>query len=230
MHLIAVPDWAEARGASLNAFDALEARGTALLIIDMQNAFIAEGEVYANPHARDIIPAVNRLSAAMRTIRASVIFTRQTFLDEGPYAEPPWRYDLSDPKIAAGAAALRPGAAGHGLHPDVKIEASDLILDKHRYGALSCPAGGVSRALKDLAMRMVIIAGTLTNVCCETTAREAYMAGYKVIVATDATAAATDAEQNASLLNLRLNFADLKTADELIAMVGATGRCGRAAG
>jgi nicotinamidase-related amidase len=65
---------------------------------------------------------------------------------------------------------------------------------------------------------MVVITGTLTNVCCETTAREAYMAGYRVIVVADATAAVTDAEHKAALLNLRLNFADVRRASEVIGM------------
>jgi len=54
---------------------------------------------------------------------------------------------------------------------------------------------------------MLIITGTLTNVCCESSARDAYMLGYKVLFASDATAAVSDAEHNAALTNLRLNFA-----------------------
>ena len=74
--------------------------------------------------------------------------------------------------------------------------------------------------LKARGIDTLIITGTLTNCCCETTAREANMAGYKVIVVADATAAVTDAEHNAALLNLRLNFADVKRTKAVLAMIG----------
>lgn len=63
-----------------------------------------------------------------------------------------------------------------------------------------------------------VLVGTLTNVCVESTAREANMRGYKVIVVADACSAVTDAEQDAALLNLRLNFADVKRTAEVLDM------------
>ncbi|WP_246543359.1 cysteine hydrolase family protein [Novosphingobium profundi] len=68
-----------------------------------------------------------------------------------------------------------------------------------------------------------VLVGTLTNVCVESTAREATareanMRGYKVIVVADACSAVTDAEQDAALLNLRLNFADVKRTAEVLDM------------
>jgi nicotinamidase-related amidase len=98
---------------------------------------------------------------------------------------------------------------------------TDIVLDKYRYGALSCPAGALVRTLKELGTEMIVIAGTLTNCCCESTAREANMAGYKVIVVADAAAAVTDAEHNAALLNLRVNFADVRGLAEVLAMAAA---------
>ena len=71
---------------------------------------------------------------------------------------------------------------------------------------------------------MLILTGTLTNVCVESTAREANMAGYKVIVVADATAAVTDAEHNAALLNLRLNFADVRRTRQVLRMIQALSR------
>ena len=69
MHTIDLPAWAIERGRALNSFSEIDPRRTALVNIDMQNVFVAEGEVYANPHARDIIPVVNRLSEALRAVR-----------------------------------------------------------------------------------------------------------------------------------------------------------------
>jgi nicotinamidase-related amidase len=224
MHKVDLPGWAVERGRVLNAFDTLAPGRTALINVDMQNAFVAEGQVYGNPHARDIVDGVNRLSRAMRSIGAPVIWTRQTHARTGPNAPPAWRYDLSHPKVLAAVEALAAGADGHEIHAAMDVAPTDTIVDKFRYGALSCPAGDLARALATNGVEMIIITGTLTNVCCETTAREAYMAGYKVIVVSDATAAVTDAEHNAALLNLRLNFADVLSVEEVLTRIAAAGR------
>jgi nicotinamidase-related amidase len=221
MHQVDLPDWAVARGRSLNDFPALSPGRTVLLNIDMQNVFVAEGQVFASAHARDIVPTINRLAAAMRSKGAPVIWTRTTHTAEGPCASPAWQYDLSEPTVAEGVAALQSGAVGHMLYPLMDVEESDIVIDKYRYGAFACPAGHLARVLEDLGVEMVIITGTSTNCCCETTAREANMAGYKVIVVADATAALTDAEHNAALLNLRVNFADVRRAEDLLGMIAA---------
>ncbi len=218
MHQIDLPDWAVARGRVLNDFRQIAAGRTALINIDMQNVFMAEGQVYANPHARDVVEAVNALSRAMRAIGAPVIWTRQTHTFEGPCAPRSWQYDLDQPEVRAGVEALQAGVIGHEIHPAMEVAASDVVIDKYRYGALSCPAGALDRALRSAGAEMVVITGTLTNCCCETTAREVNMAGHKVIIVSDATAAITDVEHNAALLNLRLNFADVRTAAEVIEM------------
>ncbi|HEY2177077.1 MAG TPA: cysteine hydrolase [Caulobacteraceae bacterium] len=220
MHIIDMPGWAVERGRGLNDFPALAAR-TALINIDMQNAFVARGGAFASANARDIVGRINVLSAAMRARGAAVIWTRATHTAEGPFASPPWQYDLSRPEIAAGVAALQAGAQGHALHPAMEVDPGDIVIDKYRYGAFSCPAGHLAKALAAARAEMVVITGVATNCCCETTAREANMAGYKVIVAADATATLTDQEHNAALLNLRLNFADVRGVDDLLAMAMA---------
>jgi len=194
MHVTRLPRWAVERGGVLNSFPELERGKTALVNIDMQSVFLDEDQIYGNRHSRDIVGAVNGLSAAMRAIGAPVIWTRQTHTYDGPCAPPPWQYDPAKPGVAEGIAALQAGAPGHGLYPAMQVADSDIV---------------------------VLITGTLTNCCCETTAREANLAGYKVIVVADATATLTDAEHNAALLNLRLNFADVRRAKTVLSMIRA---------
>ncbi|MFI4933737.1 MAG: cysteine hydrolase family protein [Caulobacterales bacterium] len=223
MHRFHLPRWAAERGAGLNDFRTLEPGATALVNIDMQNAFVAEGEVFGNAHARDIVPNINALCAAMRGIRAPVIWTRQTHTFEGPAAPPDWQYDTARRDVARAIASLQADASGHALYPAMDVALGDIVLDKHRYGAFSCPGRALPRTLEALGARMIVITGTLTNVCCESTAREANMAGYKVVVVADACAAATDAEHNAALLNLRLTFADVRRTREVLRMIAAMG-------
>jgi nicotinamidase-related amidase len=221
MHQIDLPDWAVERGRALNDFPALVRGRTVLLNIDMQNVFVAEGEVFASAHARDIVPTVNRLAVAMRAQGAPVIWTRTTHTSAGACASPDWQYDSADPTVAAGVAALQAGASGHALYSLMDVGERDIVIDKYRYGAFACPAGHLPRTLEDLDVELIVLTGTSTNCCCDTTAREANMAGYKVIVVSDATAALTDAEHNAALLNLRVNFADVRRAEEVLAMAAA---------
>jgi nicotinamidase-related amidase len=125
------------------------------------------------------------------------------------------------PGVAEGVAALQAGAPGHDLYAAMQTAECDIVIDKYRYGAFSCPAGALRRELERLGAEMIVITGTLTNLCVESTAREANMAGYKVIVVADATATLTDAEHNAALMNLRLNFADVRRTKDLLAMIAA---------
>jgi len=221
MHLTDLPQWAVERGGVLNRFDSLAPGRTALVNIDMQAVFLDEREIYGNPHARDIVGPVNALATAMRAAGLPVIWTRQTHTQHGPYAPPPWQYDPAKPGVAEGIAALQADAPGHALYAAMQVDDGDTVIDKYRYGALSCPAGALRRTLEALGTEMIIITGTLTNCCCETTAREANMAGFKVIVVSDATASLTDAEHNAALLNLRLNFADVLPTTAVMLMIAA---------
>ena len=220
-HRIRLPRWARERGAALNDFPALEPRRTALVNVDMQAAFLAVDQPYGNAHARGIVERVNTLSRAMRAAGAPVIWTRQTYTSEPPLAPPVWQYDPARPGVAAGMVALAAGSSGHGLYRELDVAEGDRVVDKYRYGAFSCPAAALPETLERLGVAMLIITGTLTNCCVESTAREANMAGYKVIVAADATSAVTDAEHNAALMNLRISFADVRRTAELLQMIRA---------
>lgn len=218
-----LPDWAEERGRILNAFDSIDAARTALVVVDMQQVFVAPDAVFGNPYAEGIVPAVNRLAQAMRAAGGMVIWTRETLSEAPGLAMPDWQYDRSIPEVAQAMATMEAGAPGHALYAAMEVGAGDMVIDKYRYGAFSCPAGALEAALRACGADMLLIVGTLTNVCCESTAREANMRGYKVILVADATAAVTDEEQNAALLNLRLNFADVWTEARVLEALGQGG-------
>ena len=220
-HAIDLPDWAVDRGRALNAFNSVEPATTALVVIDMQNVFMAPDEVFGNPHALDIVDAVNRAASTMRAAGGRVIWTRQTVSTEPPLAMPSWQYDLSIPFVAQAVATMAAGTRSHALHDAMAVGLGDIVIDKYRYGAFSCPAGALRRTLDEQGIDTIVIAGTLTNCCCDSTAREANMAGYRVLFLADATAAKTDEEHNAALLLLRLNFADVKSVEELAGLLAA---------
>jgi nicotinamidase-related amidase len=219
MHAIDLPDWAEERGSVLNRFDAIDPARTALVVVDMQNVFLAPDQVFGNGHALDIIPVVNRVADSMRRAGGTVFWMRQTVSHDPPYAMPGWQYDLSIPQVRRAVETMLAGTRAHALHPAMDVRPGDVVLDKYRYSAFLCPGRALARALEERSIEMLVIVGTLTNVCCDSTARDGNMLGYRVILVSDAMAARSDIEHNAALLNLRLNFADVHSADSLCTML-----------
>jgi nicotinamidase-related amidase len=213
MHRINLPDWAVERGRRMNYFTHIDPGRTALIAVDLQNAFTCEGEVFGNAHARDVIPNVNRLAKALREKGGHVIWTRQTTQSA------PLGLDESDPFVRRAMQALTVGADGHRLNAATDVRESDVVLNKLRYSAFIQGSSDIDARLKALGVDTLVVAGTLTNVCCESSARDAYMLDYRVLFAADATAAVTDEEHNAALLNLCLNFADVRTTDALLALI-----------
>jgi len=88
MHKIEVPSWAVERGRRMNNFHEIDPAKTALVVVDLQNAFMVDGQPLANQHALDIIPNVNRLARAIRAAGGKLAWTRHTFVETAPFAPP----------------------------------------------------------------------------------------------------------------------------------------------
>jgi ureidoacrylate peracid hydrolase len=117
--------------------------------------------------------------------------------------------------------ALSPGGKGYELWEALEALPEDLTVDKERFSAFlpsACALGGV---LKSKGIESVLIAGTLTNVCSESSARDAAMQDFKVTLVSDANAARSDAEHMATLVTFIQSFGDVRTTDELVAMLRA---------
>jgi nicotinamidase-related amidase len=217
MHNIEIPDWARERAR--NRLDAVTAGRTALLVIDMQSAFI-DLPPMANPNAAEIIPNVNRLAAAVRAAGGHVAFTRHTVSDEPRFKLTDWE-DRMVPRLPDGTHLFRDGGPGHEVHRDVDVQPQDLVIYKHRFSAFMPNSSDLHAALQARGVDTLIVTGTVTNVCCETTARDGYMLGYRIVFVTDGTAALNDAEHNATLLNMTTVFGDVRDTDGTIALLAA---------
>ena len=108
------------------------------------------------------------------------------------------------------------GRHGFELWPELEVQAKDLIVDKTRFGAFVPGSSDLHDILQARGIDTLIITGTATNVCCESTARDAMQMNYKVIFVADANATNTDAEHNATLNNMVRLFADVMTTEELL--------------
>jgi ureidoacrylate peracid hydrolase len=224
MHKIAIPSYAIERVLSrrgrLNPFDGLEPARTALIVVDLQNGFMAPGQPAEIAQAREIVPNVNRLAAATRTAGGTVVWIQNTIT---PESEKSWSVYLGNfadddwgPRVRR---AFTPGAFGHALYPSLEVRPSDLTVRKYRFSALVQGASDLDAILRARGIDTLIIVGTATNVCCESTARDAMMLNYKVFFVSDANACRTDEEHNATLAILMGMFADVRSTDEMIALL-----------
>lgn len=227
MHSVSIPqavrDRIVARRGRFAVFDRLEPARTALVVIDMQKAFLDEGAPVEVPMARAIVPNVNRLAAAFRAAGAPVVWVKMTLTDgDGPHAWPVFYRHFTTPDFAARhLAALTEGSELHGLADGLDVDAADLHLVKNRFSAFIQGSSTLDAELKARGIDTVVIAGTLTNRCCESTARDAMMIGYKVVLVEDANAALTDEEHVAALINVAWTFGDVRPTADVLEMLAA---------
>lgn len=208
MHKITLPDWLTANERFNKTFDLLNLPRTALIVVDLQNFFLQPGSPLEIPEARVIIPNVNALSQAVRSAGGLVVFLQHTFDDAGPRPMPAWQY--KDPSVRQVLAkGLAAGSEGHALFPTLERHEGDVRVNKYRPSAFVPGSSDLHDHLQARKIDTLIIVGCVTNVCCESTARDAQMMDYRVLFVADATAAANDDVHNASLLTLQYYFADV---------------------
>jgi ureidoacrylate peracid hydrolase len=204
---------------------------TALLVVDMQNAFLMEGVGHnVIAPARDIVPNVNRLAAAVRPLGGTVIWIQAT-ADERLVADWSVMHDMMTPE--ARERRIRStwrGSPGHQLWSGLDVHAGDPIVEKSRYSAFIQGSSDIEALLRGRGIDTVIVTGTVTGVCCESTARDAMMRNFRTIMISDANAARTDEEHNAALCAFYHTFGDVMSTDEAIGYLTANRPAARAAG
>jgi len=184
----------------------------------MQNAFMLPGVAHTLcPMAQEIVPNINRLAQAMRETGGTVVWIKTTFTAETLKSWSTY-YDLSKPEQnLKRAEALATGSKGHALWAELDAQAGDLTVEKQRFSAFIQGSSNIAEVLRERAIDTVVITGTVTGVCCESTARDAMMMNFKTIMVSDGCAAVTDEDHSASLANFYLTFGDVMSTDQVIA-------------
>lgn len=207
----------ERRGGREHVFDDLDPARTALLVIDMQNAFVAPGAALEVPQARGIVANINRLAAEMRALEALVVWVRCTFAPQGRQA---WAvyFDHFAPGLDGERirASMYAGAEGHAFWHEMDVREGDVVVDKDRFSAFIHGASDLEELLRSRNIDTVVICGTVTNVCCESTARDAMMRDFRTIMIEDANAARNDEEHLAGLITVARVFGDVMRTDEFL--------------
>jgi ureidoacrylate peracid hydrolase len=197
-------------------------RHAALLLVDVQNDFCAEGGAMYR-EGRDIslvqrmIPRLERLLESARAAHMHVIWIRNVY-NTGPnhYLSEVWLEQAR--RRRKGCYVDFPVCepdAWNGEFYKVRPAPDEAIVTKHRYGAFE--GTDLDLVLRSKRIRTVIMTGVATNVCVETTARQAFLRDYYVVFTSDCTASFSEAQHEAALWNIDQFFGQVVTSEEVIA-------------
>jgi isochorismate hydrolase len=175
----------------------IDPKHSALLVIDLQN--------YFRQIVQPVLEDIQNVIQFCRQKNIPIIFTQHGHTDaasDGGALGEWW-----------GQVILH-GTKDWKFIPEMKIESKDLVLQKKRYSAFF--ETDLEKFLRSEGIKDLIISGVMTNLCCETTARDAFMRDYRVFFLIDGTATGKEDHHLATLKNLGYGFAYLMTCDELI--------------
>ena len=211
---------AQQRRGGLRVFDGLVPERTAHVVVDLQNGFMAPGAVAEIATAREIVPGVNRISSALRAAGGLVVYVQNTF-DEVAVTTWSTFFDhfCSPERRQRMIETFSPGAFGHALWPGLEVLPQDLKVRKRRFGAFAPGSSDLHATLQQRRIDTLIITGTATQVCCESTARDAMMLNYKVFFIADGNATFNDDEHNATLSAMAHTFCDVIDTDTMVVMI-----------
>ena len=218
MHHYVTPDSIKERvlrrQGKLWSHDTIDAARSALVVIDMQNFFVAEGYAAEVPAARGIVPNINRMAKTMRAAGGTVVWIQTTANGALEHWGNHHKHMLTQDRVGKRLAQLDESNAGFALYPALETMPADLRIKKIKYSAFITGSSDLDAQLKARGIETLLIGGTVTNVCCESTARDAMMLDYRVVMLSDCNASLTDEEHAASLNNFMVFFGDVMTTDE----------------
>jgi len=205
------------RTGRAHPFDVMNPAKTAFVVIDMQNYFMKPGFQGEVPPARKIVPAVNKMAAALRAMGGHVVWiknatnnTRESWSVFHDHLMTPDRRDTR-------YTTMDTAHEGHNLWGELEAKPEDAQIVKKRFSAFIQGSSEIESHLRARGIDTLLIGGTATNVCCESSARDAMMLNFKVTMVSNALATYTDEVHAASLNAFYSIFGDVQTVDEAIA-------------
>lgn len=203
-------DWLRSVAQYNRPLPELTPQKCALIVIDMQNDFLLEDSPFLTPGGLTILPNTKRLITACRGKGVPVIYTAHVHenpqVDGGLTAE--WWPELKMGK------ALVSGTKGAEIHSDLVPQKGEKVVRKHRYSAFYNT--DLETVLRCLGIEDLIVTGVMTNICCESTARDAFYRDFRVFFLADATGTIKEDLHLGSLRALAYAFAWVTTTDDIL--------------
>ena len=205
-----------ARRGKLHWFDTLDPMKTALLVIDMQSTFCEPGSPAEVANSRNIVEPINRLTQKLRkkSIPIFWVLHANTHLGEKSDWEIFFNHVVANDVRTKTIDSLMPGK--QTVWRDLETSPQDICITKNRYSALIAGSSTLENQLRNFGVDTLLIAGTKTNICCESTARDAMMLDFRVVMLSDCCAALSEEEHQSSLETFIQQFGDVMTASEAL--------------
>jgi biuret amidohydrolase len=178
---------------------------SALIVVDMQNFFLDPGSPTFTCGGLAVLPNVKHLIDVFRANRRPVIYTA--------HVHHPDRIDAGIMDWWWDGMCIQ-GTAESEIHADIAPQTTEKIVYKHRYSAFYNT--DLETILRCMKIDDVVITGIMTNMCCESTARDAHYRDYRVFFPADATGSICEEMHVASLLNLAFGFAFINRTDDIL--------------
>jgi nicotinamidase-related amidase len=211
-----VVDRVLARQGCLHPYEHFDARHTAFVAVDLQNYYTQPGYLGECAAARGTFPAVNRLADALRAAGGHVIWVQTSADGADDFWSHHHAHMLTPQRSARRLRELASDHPGFELAPGLHVTADDARVTKRCYSALTPGSSRLDAVLRERGVTHVLIGGTVTNVCCESTARDAMMMDYATVMVHDALSAVTPQEHDNALNNWILFFGDVLGTQEII--------------
>lgn len=193
-----------------HVFDAFDPKVTAFMVTDMQNAFV-KGKVKADS-AIAIMPNINLLAQKLRNMGGHVAWVQLQAGDENgnSVAELYHKYFFTPQGAEAHRSSLTPGDWGFELCEELDVQDGDIRSVKTRHSAFVPGHGDLHEQLQERGIENLLIGGTVTNFCCETSARDAMMLDYRVVMVSDCNAARFEEDHMNGLTTVFQSFGDVR--------------------
>ncbi|MBM7788157.1 isochorismatase family cysteine hydrolase [Tenggerimyces flavus] len=203
-------DRQQERRGRRHAFTTLDPRRTALVVVDMVPFFVADME-----YVQGIVPTIERLAHALRQAGGTVAWVLPGTTERTATTD-----ELYGPEVAE----LFRTSGGEGplekrLWHEFTVAPEDLLVEKTASSAFFPGRCDLPNKLRERDIDTVLITGTVANVCCESSARDASTLGYRVIMVADANAARRDQDLNATLYTIYRTFGDVRPTDEILDLI-----------
>jgi ureidoacrylate peracid hydrolase len=210
-----------ARRGRLHLYDRLDPARIALVVIDMQETFCAKGAPAEVPLARTLADPINGLTEGLRARGVPVIWVLHANTQAGGHSD--WETffgqfvggDVRERTIES----LSPGR--QSVWSELARGNDDLTIVKNRYSALISGASSLERLLRSRGIDSLLIAGTKTDVCCESTARDAMMLDFRVVMVADCCAALSEEEHRDALETIIQQFGDVMNGEDVLRLLDA---------
>lgn len=205
----------EQRRGRRHAYERVTPERTALVVIDMVPFFFE-----ANEFCRGIVPNIQHLASALRDAGGTVAWVLP-----GPTAPTGADEEFLGPETARlFATAGGTGPLRQRIWQEFEIADDDILVEKNAASAFFPGRSPLPEMLEARAIETVLITGTVTNVCCESSARDASTLGYRVIMVADANAARRDEDHNSALYTIYRSFGDVRPTRDVIKLIQGAAR------